>query len=108
VKAVYQQAARDDLVRHFRYSLLAVNVPEVAVRFRTAVRLTLQMLLRHPQVGARYPSSNPHLQSLRTWAVTGFESVRIYYLLDGDTIRVVRMLHGKRDVKQILETAGGE
>jgi len=34
--------------------------------------------------------------------VTGFEAIRIYYLLDEDTLRVIRILHGKRDVKRIL------
>jgi plasmid stabilization system protein ParE len=37
----------------------------------------------------------------------GFEAIRIYYLLDEDTIRVIRILHGKRDVKRILEREGG-
>jgi toxin ParE1/3/4 len=107
VKVSYRQAARDDLVRQFRYYLVTLNLPAVAVRFRTAVRQTIQLLQQHPLVGPRYHSSNPQLQTLRTWAVTGFEVIRIYYLLDEDTIRVVRILHGKRDVKRILEDEVG-
>ena len=42
------------------------------------------------------------------WPVAGFEAIRIYYLLDKDTIRVIRILHGKRDVKRILEREGGD
>ena len=107
MKVLYRQAARDDVVRQFRCYLVTLNLPEVAVRFRTAVRQTVQSLRGHPLVGPRYRSGNPQLQTLRTWAVAGFEAIRIYYLLNEDTLRVIRILHGKRDVKRILEREEG-
>ena len=107
MKVSYRQAATDDVVRQFRYYLITLNLPDVAVRFRTAVRHTVQSLQQHPLVGPRYRSSNPQLQTLRTWAVAGFEAIRIYYLLDEDPVRVIRILHGKRDVKHILEREEG-
>jgi toxin ParE1/3/4 len=106
VKVSYRQTASDDLVRQFRYYLVTLNLPQVAVRFRDAVRRTVQSLREHPLVGPRYRSSNTQLQNLRTWPVAGFEAIRIYYVLDEDTIRVIRILHGKRDVKRILEREG--
>jgi len=107
VKVSYRQAASHDVVRQFRYYLVNLNLPDVAFRFPTAVRRTVRSLQQHPLVGPRYRSSNPQLQTLRTWAVAGFEAIRIYYLLDEDTIRVIRILHGKRDVKHIFEREGG-
>jgi plasmid stabilization system protein ParE len=80
-----------------------MNVPEVAVRFRDAVRATVQSLCQHPFVGPHCPSGNPHLQNLRLWPVAGFEAIRIYHLPDEDAIRVIRILHGKRDVKRNLK-----
>ena len=56
-----------------------------------------------PLVGARYGSRKPELQNLRSWPVAGFEAIRIYYLPESDAIHVIRILHGKRDVKRILE-----
>ncbi len=103
MKVSYRQAASDDLVRQFRYYLVTLNLPDLAIRFRTAVRQTVQSLQQHPLVGPRYHSSNPQLQTLRTWGVAGFEAIRIYYLLEEDTLRIVRILHGKRDVQRILE-----
>jgi plasmid stabilization system protein ParE len=38
--------------------------------------------------------------------VVGFEALRIYYLVDKDTIRIIRILHGKRDVQRMLEHEG--
>ena len=48
MKVSYRQAASDDVVRQFRYYLVTLNLPDVAVRFRTAVRQTLQSLQQHP------------------------------------------------------------
>ena len=61
----------------------------------------------HPFVGPRYASSSPQLENLRSWPVAGFEAIRIYYLLDEDAIHIIRILHGKRDVKRILEREAG-
>jgi plasmid stabilization system protein ParE len=106
VKVLYRQAASDDLVRQFRYYLLAIDIPDIALRFREAVRRTIESLRLHPLVGPRYSSSNPQLQNLRSWPVTGFEAIRIYYLLAEDSIHIIRILHGNRDVKRILEHEG--
>jgi len=107
VKISYRQAASDDVVRQFRYYLVTLNLPDIAVRFRDAVRRTVESLREHPFVGPRYGSSSPQLQNLRSWPVAGFEAIRIYYLLDEDAIRVIRILHRKRDVKRILEREAG-
>jgi len=107
VKVSYRQAASDDVVRQFRYYLVSLNLPEIAIRFQDAVRRTVESLREHPFVGPRYGSSSPQLQNLRSWPVAGFEAIRIYYLLDRDAIRVIRILHGKRDVKRILEREAG-
>jgi toxin ParE1/3/4 len=106
VKVSYRQAARDDLVRQFRYYLTVIDLPEIAIRFRDAVRQTLQSLRQHPLVGPRCFSGNPQLRNLRSWPVVGFEAIRIYYLADEEVLHVIRILHGKRDVKRILEDEG--
>ena len=103
MKVLYRRAASDDVVRQFRYYLIDQNVPEIALRFRDAVRQTVDSLREHPLVGARYRSKKPELQNLRSWPVAGFEAIRIYYLAETDAIHVIRILHGKRDVKRILE-----
>jgi plasmid stabilization system protein ParE len=108
VKVSYRQAASDDVVRQFRYYLVTLNLPEIAVRFRDSVWRTVQSLRRHPQVGPHFRSSNLQIQNLRSWPVMGFEATRIYYLEEQDTIRIVRILHSKRDVKRILEFEDAE
>ena len=102
MKVLYRQTASDDIVRQFRYYLLTAEAPEIALRFREAVRRTIQSLSQNPNVGPRYSSGNPRLQNLRSWPVSGFEAIRIYYALDADAMHIIRILHGKRDVRRIL------
>ena len=97
----------DDVVRQFRYYLVTLDLPEIALRFRDSVRRTVQALTRHPLAGPRHHSDNPQLENLRSWPVAGFEAIRIYYVVEGEALRIVRILHGKRDVKHILEAEKG-
>ncbi len=103
MKVRYRQAASNDIVRQFRYYLLSADAPEIAIRFREAVKRTIQSLSQNPHVGPRYSSSNPRVQNLRSWPVAGFEAIRIYYALEADALHIIGILHGKRDVRQILE-----
>jgi toxin ParE1/3/4 len=103
VKVLYRQTASDDVARQFRYYLVDQNLPEVAVRFRDAIRHTVESLRQHPFVGARYRLGTPQLYNLRSWPVAGFEAIRIYYLPDSGAIHIIRVLHGKRDLKRILD-----
>jgi plasmid stabilization system protein ParE len=73
------------------------------MRFRSAGRSTVQSLIQYPFLGPHYRSINPHLENFRAWPVAGFEAIRIYYVVDEDALRVIRILHGKRDAKRILE-----
>ena len=103
MKVSYRQTASDAIVRQFRYYLLTADAPEIAIRFREAVKRTIQSLSQNPHVGPRYSSSNPRVQNLRSWPVAGFEAIRIYYALGADAMHIIRILHGKRDVRRILE-----
>jgi len=50
VKVLYRQTASDDIVRQFRYYLLTAEAPEIALRFRDAVRRIIQSLGQNPHV----------------------------------------------------------
>lgn len=87
----------------FGITSVTKNLPRVAVRFLEAVRRTVEELRKHPHVGPPYRTENSRLQKLRSWPVTGFEAIRIYYVPEDETVSVIRILHGKRDVKRILQ-----
>ncbi len=91
--------AGDDIVRQFRYYLVDQHASEAAFRFREAVIESVGQLKPHPRIGAPFRGS---ITGLRSWPVKGFEEIRIYYREFPDVVRVVRILHGKRDVRRIL------
>ena len=73
------------------------------VRFLESAQRTFRQLCRNPLIGSKKVLRNPALRGLRRWQVDGFVKVQIYYLHEGKTIRVLRLLHGKRDTRVILE-----
>ena len=102
MKYVIRPDAKDDIIRQFRYYLLA-DALEAATRFLDAVDESISQLCRMPESGAPKRLKNPLLAGLRSWPVKGFEQVRIYYIVEDKVLRVVRVLHGRRDIRAILE-----
>lgn len=102
MKHVIRPAAKDDILRQFRY-YLREDAPAAAIRFLDAVDQSIEAICAMPQIGAPRPLKNPALSGLRFWAVKDFEDMLIFYLVQSEVLRVVRVLHGRRDIKRILE-----
>jgi toxin ParE1/3/4 len=90
------------ILRQFRYYLLE-DALDAATRFLDAVDESIQAICRMPHMGAPKPLKNPMLSGLRSWPVKDFEDILIFYVAQPDALRVVRVLHGRRDLKKILE-----
>jgi len=96
-------AAREDILRQYFYYMIEKDAVRAAERFLDAVQSATEMLCRMPRAGARKILDNPSLTGLRSWPVRGFPAMRIYYIHSGDDLRIVRVLHGKRDINRLLE-----
>jgi toxin ParE1/3/4 len=103
MKTVIHAAAREDILRQYRWYLLEKDLPATALRFLDAVEKALGDLQRNPGLGSPRLFPNPQLAGLRSWPVAGFPSLRIYYIGKRDALRIVRILHGKRDIAAMLE-----
>ncbi len=108
MKPIILPAARDDILRQFRYYLVEQDKPKVAERFLSAIMGTMDRIIRAPLGGAPKRFSRQALRDLRSWPVKGFEDVRVYYLAQEGGVRVVRVLHGRRDLNSILEKDTGD
>lgn len=97
-------SAREDILRQYRYLLLEQDSPVAANRFLRAVEAAIKEVCRRPGLGPAIEMQNPRLAGLRSWAVAGFSAIRVYYLISENTLRVVRVLHGKRDISALLES----
>ena len=92
--------AGDDIIRQFRYYLVDQDAPAAAFRFSEAVIVSIDQLKLHPRMGGPFQGS---IAGLRSWPVQGFEAIRIYYRELPGVLRVVRILHGRRNVRRILK-----
>ncbi len=95
--------ARDDIIRQFRWYLVEQDAADAAFRFVEAVEESVGQLVSMPNMGAPREIRNPTLKGLRVWPVKNFDEFLIFYLVQGDTLRVIRVLHGKRDIDRILK-----
>jgi plasmid stabilization system protein ParE len=103
VKFVIRPAARADILRQYRYYLIEAEDERVAERFLDAVQSAIAQGCRQPGIGTPKRMSNPKLAGLRSWPVKGFSEMRIYYLETAAALRIVRVLHGRRDINPMLE-----
>ncbi len=101
-------AAREDILRQYLYYLIEKDAVRAAERFLDAVQAATEKLCRMPSMGAPKTLDNPSLSGLRSWPVSGFPAMRIYYIHSGDDLRIIRVLHGKRDINPLLEEEAAE
>lgn len=102
MRAVVLPAARADIVRQIGY-FIEIGQASVADRFLAATRVAIDRLAETPHAGPPRPMRNPRLTGLRTWSIEGFDDMKVYYLVADEELRVVRILHGRRDIARILE-----
>lgn len=100
---VIRPRARDDIIRQFRWYLVEQDAPVAQFRFVDAVEASVRQLLRMPNIGAPRELKNPALKGLRVWPVKGFDEFLIFYVVQGETVMVIRILSGKRDMDRILK-----
>ena len=59
--------------------------------------------MRHASDRGAQGVQKPYPHELRSWSVKDFEDILIFYTVHPKALRIVRVLHGKRDIKKILE-----
>jgi toxin ParE1/3/4 len=108
VNVYVRTAARKDILRQYFYYAIEQDAVRAAERFLDAVQSAIEMLCRMPGAGAPKILENPALSGLRSWPIHGFPAMRVYYIHSGEDLRIVRVLHGKRDINPLLEEESGE
>ncbi|RMH05436.1 MAG: type II toxin-antitoxin system RelE/ParE family toxin [Planctomycetota bacterium] len=93
-------AARADLLEGFE-SLAADNL-EAAHRFLLAARKAIGRLADHPDLGMLQAWRDPRLAEVRMWPIPGMASWLVFYRSRPSGILILRILHGTRDLAQIL------
>lgn len=65
-----------------------------AIAYLAVIEDAFRLLLRFPEMGGMHPALTPGTRSI------GCEQHRIYYEVDDDCVRIVRILHRAMDVNR--------
>jgi toxin ParE1/3/4 len=78
---------------------IAADNPSAAEKFADAVEARLQPLEKHPRIG-KLPA-DPELAQLG-YRYLIVENYLVFYVVEGKTVMVHRIIHGARDYKELL------
>lgn len=98
-KILTRAKADEDIYEQALY--IARDSLKAAERYAFTVEKTIASLAENPKLGSLYKSRTVRFKGLRKLPVPGFKDI-IFYLESADTIEVVRILHGARDIPTIL------
>ncbi len=82
----------------------------LAQRFTDAVKTTVRLLASHPWIGKETDYAHPKLTGIRFFLVRKpFDRHLIFYRVCGDTLDIVRIIDGRRDLpRRLLDPPGAE
>jgi antitoxin ParD1/3/4 len=74
---------------------------DAAERVEIEILATCHRLARHPRMGTKRQDIT--MLPVRFWTITKFSNYVIVYRPETNPLQVVAVLHGKRDLKEVLE-----
>jgi toxin ParE1/3/4 len=92
--------AERDIEECFVY--IAEDNLDKGVYFLAAVEDALEHLAKFPHLGKQREFEDKRFQNIRMWRVKGYESYLIFYAVTENTIEVIRVLHGSRDIEDLF------
>lgn len=81
--------------------IIAEENRDAAERVEMEILATCHRLARHPRMGTKRQDIT--MLSVRFWTITKFPNYVIVYRPDTVPLQVVAILHGRRDLKEVLE-----
>jgi toxin ParE1/3/4 len=104
-KVILDPEADRDIEDEFNY--LADRSIDAALRFLKATEETFDDLAEMPGMGSPRRFKNSKLAGVRMWPIKDFPNYLAFYLTTDESIRVLRVLHGARNIERILDSDAG-
>ena len=101
--AIIAPSADRDVDEQIDYYFSRQSV-ETAFRFLDAVKESIRQIVTTPGIGGHYEGAPTSIQGLRVCRVKGFKNHLIFYRIREDSIEVVRVVHGARDLDEVLRS----
>ena len=74
----------------------------VVTRFISATRKAFERLAEAPGIGTPRDYDNPRYAGMRMTPIPEFPKYLIFYRVEGDILKIIRVLHGARDLQAIF------
>jgi toxin ParE1/3/4 len=104
-RVIIRAPAARDLEERADY--LAERTLDASLRFSEAVADAFRQLAGMPGIGAPQEFKNSSLRGIRCFRVPRFVKHLIFYQFDDDSLTVLRVLHGARDIPNLLDEDRG-
>jgi toxin ParE1/3/4 len=78
--------------------------PQTALRFLEAFDATIASLSSMPNLGSPLEFDHPNLDRLFAWPVAGFKKHFVIFRRNSNSIEILRVLRGGRDIESLLST----
>jgi toxin ParE1/3/4 len=100
-RLIIKDRATQDLRQLANYILVNGNA-DVAVKFLTAAEVTFEQLLKTPGMGKITQLVVSRLGEIRQWRIKDFNDYLLFYRIQDDTVEILRVFHGARDLADII------
>lgn len=100
-RLIIRNRATQDLRQQAEYILQNGN-SEAAVKFLAAAEMTFNQLTKTPSIGKVTRLAASGLGDIRQWRIKDFRDYLIFYQVQDATVEVLRVLHGARDLADVL------
>jgi toxin ParE1/3/4 len=102
-RVLKREAAKRDLIAQWVWYAENAGL-DVADRFLAAADNTLNLLSNQPESGGVFFVHKREIQGMRKVRVSGgFERILLFYFPLRDGVDLVRVVHGSRDLLQLLD-----
>lgn len=79
---------------------IARDNPDAARRLISAAEATCEQIRNHPKIGHQ-EGFRKHA-GIRSWRVEGFEKYLIFYRVNTESVEILRLLHGSRNLPRFV------
>ena len=96
----FRRKALEDIEGIVRY--IAADSPRAAQAFREALEQACSVLAEMPDMGMHRNFGHPRLTDIRLWPLRQFEKYLLVYRTQGETLDIIRVVHGARDLPALF------
>lgn len=75
---------------------------DAGVYFLVAVEDSIEQIAKFPKIGKKRDFQGERFNNIRMWQVKKYENYLIFYQINENTVEIIRILHGSRDIVDLF------